>query len=60
MSWLGPIATAAGRGAVRMLPAARRDWARAIWAEAFVGTIMGLIGSGFANVTGTVPDARVM
>jgi hypothetical protein len=34
MSWLGPVATAAGRGAVRLVPAARRDWAEAVWAEA--------------------------
>jgi hypothetical protein len=33
MSWLGRIATAAGRGAVRLLPADRRDWAEAVWAE---------------------------
>jgi hypothetical protein len=34
MSWLGPVAAAAGRGALRLMPAARRDWAEAIWAEA--------------------------
>jgi hypothetical protein len=34
MSWLGPVAAAAGRVAVRLLPAARRDWAEAVWAEA--------------------------
>jgi hypothetical protein len=34
MSWLGPAAAAAGRGVVRLLPAERRDWAEAVWAEA--------------------------
>jgi hypothetical protein len=34
MTWLGPVATAAGRAVVRLLPAARRDWAEAVWAEA--------------------------
>jgi len=34
MTWLGPVTTAAGRAAVRLLPAARRDWAEAVWAEA--------------------------
>ncbi len=34
MNWLGRIAAAAGRGAVRLVPAARRDWAEAVWAEA--------------------------
>ena len=34
MSWLGRIATAAARGAVRLVPTARRDWAEAVWAEA--------------------------
>jgi hypothetical protein len=34
MSWLGLVAAAAGRGAVRLLPPARRDWAEAVWAEA--------------------------
>jgi len=34
MSWLGPVATAARRGLVLLLPAARRDWAEAVWAEA--------------------------
>ena len=34
MSRLGRIATAAGWGAMRLMPAARRDWAEAIWAEA--------------------------
>jgi hypothetical protein len=34
MSWLGQAAGAAGRGAVRVVPAARRDWAEAVWAEA--------------------------
>ena len=34
MSRLGPVATAARRGAVRLVPAARRDWAEAVWAEA--------------------------
>src|SRR5262249_61749815 len=34
MSWLGPVAAAAGRGAVRLVPTARRDWAEAVWAEA--------------------------
>jgi hypothetical protein len=34
MSWPSRIATVAGRGAVRLVPAARRDWAEAVWAEA--------------------------
>src|SRR3984957_8725347 len=38
MSWPSRIATAAGRGAVRgavrLVPAGRRDWAEAVWAEA--------------------------
>jgi len=34
MSWLNGVAAAAGRGALRLLPAARRDWAEAVWAEA--------------------------
>ena len=34
MNWRGPLTAAARRGAVRLLPAARRDWAEAIWAEA--------------------------
>jgi hypothetical protein len=34
VGWLSPIAAAAGRGAVRLLPAERREWAEAVWAEA--------------------------
>ena len=34
MSWPSRIATVAGRGAVRLVPAGRRDWAEAVWAEA--------------------------
>jgi hypothetical protein len=34
MSWPSRIATAAGRGALRLVPASRRDWAEAVWAEA--------------------------
>ncbi len=34
MSWLSQAAAAAGRGTVRLVPAARRDWAEAVWAEA--------------------------
>jgi hypothetical protein len=34
MSWPNRIATVAGRVAVRLVPAARRDWAEAVWAEA--------------------------
>jgi hypothetical protein len=34
MSWPSRIATMAGRVAVRLVPAARRDWAEAVWAEA--------------------------
>ena len=34
MSRLGPVPAAAGRRALRLLPAARRDWAEAVWAEA--------------------------
>jgi hypothetical protein len=34
MSWLGRAATAARRGAVLLVPAERRDWAEAVWAEA--------------------------
>jgi hypothetical protein len=35
MSWPGRIATVAGRGAVRLVPAGRREWAEAVWAEAY-------------------------
>jgi hypothetical protein len=34
MSWPSRIATAAGRCALRLVPAGRRDWAEAVWAEA--------------------------
>ena len=34
MSWPSRIASAAGRGALRLVPAVRRDWAEAVWAEA--------------------------
>ena len=34
MSWLSQAAAAAGRGTVRAVPAARREWAEAVWAEA--------------------------
>ena len=34
MSWLGQTATAAGQRAMRLVPAARREWTEAIWAEA--------------------------
>ena len=34
MSWLSEAAAAAGRGTVRLVPAARREWAEAVWAEA--------------------------
>src|SRR5580698_6802503 len=34
MNWSSRIATAAGRVAVRLVPAGRRDWAEAVWAEA--------------------------
>ena len=34
MSRLGPVAEAARRGAMRLVPTARRDWAEAVWAEA--------------------------
>jgi hypothetical protein len=34
MSWLERAMTAAGRGAVWLLPAGRRDWITAVWAEA--------------------------
>src|SRR5580693_6282891 len=34
MSWPSRIATVAGWGAVRLVPAARRDWVEAVWAEA--------------------------
>ena len=34
MSWPSRIASAAGRGALRLVPAGRRDWAEAVWAEA--------------------------
>ena len=34
MSGPSRIATAAGRAAVRLVPAGRRDWAEAVWAEA--------------------------
>jgi len=32
---LSRAAAAAGRGAARLVPAGRRDWAEAIWAEAY-------------------------
>lgn len=53
MRRLGPVATAVGRGVVRLLPAARRDWAEAVWAEAHE---VGLAGAGFANPTPRLPD----
>jgi hypothetical protein len=34
MNWTSRIAAAAGRGAMRLVPADRRDWAEAVWAEA--------------------------
>jgi len=34
MSWVSRITATAGRGAVRLVPADRRDWAEAVWAEA--------------------------
>ncbi|HEV3289543.1 MAG TPA: hypothetical protein VG123_11165 [Streptosporangiaceae bacterium] len=34
MIWPSRIATAAGRGALGLVPAGRRDWAEAVWAEA--------------------------
>ena len=34
MSWLSQSAITAGRAALRLIPAARRDWAEALWAEA--------------------------
>jgi hypothetical protein len=34
MSWPSRIATVAGRDVLRLVPAARRDWAEAVWAEA--------------------------
>ena len=34
MSWLGPVATTAGRVALRLVPTAQREWAEAVWAEA--------------------------
>jgi hypothetical protein len=33
--WLSRAAAAAGRGALRLVPAGRRDWAEAIWTEAY-------------------------
>jgi hypothetical protein len=35
MSWPGRVAAAADRAAVRLVPAARRDWAEAVLAEAY-------------------------
>ncbi len=35
MGWLSRAAAAAGRGAARLVPAERRDWAEALWAEAY-------------------------
>jgi hypothetical protein len=35
MSRLNRVVAAAGRGAVRLLPAGRRDWFEAVWAEAY-------------------------
>jgi hypothetical protein len=34
MNWPSRIASAAARGTMRLIPAGRRDWAEAIWAEA--------------------------
>jgi hypothetical protein len=34
MNWTSRIAVTAGRGAMRLVPADRRDWAEAVWAEA--------------------------
>jgi hypothetical protein len=34
MSWLSRVSGAAGRGAARLVPAGRRDWVEAVWAEA--------------------------
>jgi hypothetical protein len=34
MNWTSRIVAAAGRGAMRLVPADRRDWAEAVWAEA--------------------------
>jgi hypothetical protein len=34
MSWLSQGAAAAGRAAAELVPAARREWAEAVWAEA--------------------------
>jgi hypothetical protein len=34
MNWLSRAAAAAGRGAVWLVPSARREWAEAVWAEA--------------------------
>ena len=44
---LGAAAAAAGRGMLRPVPPARRDWAEAIWAEAHevpAGSAAGLAG----------------
>ncbi len=35
LSGLNRVVAAAGRGVVRLLPAARRDWFEAVWAEAY-------------------------
>ena len=35
MSRLGRVAAAAGRGVLRLMPTARREWAEAVWAEAY-------------------------
>ena len=34
MNWPSRLASVTGRVVVRLVPAARRDWAEAIWAEA--------------------------
>jgi hypothetical protein len=52
--WLSRAAAAAGRGALRLVPARRRDWAEAIWAEAYE------VPSGFRRLAWRAGGVRVI
>jgi len=52
--WLSRAAGAAGRGALRLVPAGRRDWAEAIWAEAYE------VPSGFRRLAWRAGGVRVI
>ena len=52
--WLSRAAAAAGRGALRLVPAGRRDWAEAIWAEAYE------VPSGFRRLAWRAGGVRVI